>query len=113
MTTSDSARRATTLGPARLPQRSVHLPPCCWSGHVGLQPERRAGAAESQVADRGCLEVAMDVWLLVSDLGAVAAHQGRGTEQSLGHLVDAGIGRSLTWPGISAGQALFDGRGLS
>ena len=54
----------------------------------------------------------MGVGLLVGDLGAVAAHQGRGVEQGLGHLVDAGVGRALTWPGLPAGQAGLDGRGL-
>ena len=60
----------------------------------------------------GCLEVAVGVGLLVRDLGAVAAHQSRGVEQGLGHLVDAGVGRALTWPGLPAGQAGLDGRGL-
>lgn len=60
----------------------------------------------------GCLEVAVGVGLLVGDLGAVAAHQSRGVEQGLGYLVDAGVGRSLAWPGRPAGQAGLDGRGL-
>ena len=59
-----------------------------------------------------CLEVAVSVRTLVGDLGAVAAHQGRGAEQGLGHLGGAWVDRALAGPRLPAGQAGLDGRGL-
>jgi len=72
------------------------------------------GGEVEPVHDPGacCLEVAVSVGLLVGDLGAVAANQRGGVEERLGHLVDAGTGRALPWPGGAAGQAGLDGGGL-
>jgi hypothetical protein len=72
------------------------------------------GSEVEPVHDLGacCLEVTVRVRLLVGDLGAVAVDQRGSAVEGLGHLVDAGAGRSLPRPGCAARETDLDGCGL-